>query len=189
MMPSLIPSAGPSHNPSSIPSSIPTVTPSSIPGSAPRDCVDEVDWTVDSSTFPGRTCDDIAESPGQWCGYFGPSKGKSPLEACCACGGGKHVPVAPSSMPSKIPSTAPSTTIHPSLIPSQSPSYAPSTSHHPSIKASDIPSSAPSECEDEPDWIWDVPNNLDCPSLTTSFCGPGLTAKGMTSLEACCVCR
>lgn len=99
------------------------------------------------------------------------------------------MPVAPSSIPSKIPSTAPSTTIHPSLIPSQSPSYAPSTSNHPSIKASDIPSSTPSECEDKPDWIWDVLNNLDCTSLTTSFCSPGLAAKGMTSLEACYVCR
>ena len=57
------------------------------------------------------------------------------ISACCACGGGKHVPVAPSDMPSFEPSLEPTST--PSAVPTNGP------------EPSDMPTSAPSTIQFE----------------------------------------
>ena len=73
-------------------------------------CVDEPGWTtVDpSGVWSGYSCSDI-EGFTFWCDFFESFtyQGKSIKEACCECGGGDHVQVAPSTIPSIAPSATP----------------------------------------------------------------------------------
>ena len=79
----------------------------------PSECEDEVGWeTLDpspSARWSGINCTQVEELPEQWCSFLAPyvNLGKSTYEACCICGGGDHIPVAPSLPPSEVPSDAP----------------------------------------------------------------------------------
>lgn len=121
--------------------------------------------------FQNKTCTMIAELPDFWCGYFSShvNNGKTTYEACCACGGGTHVDVEPSSQPSI--STSPSS------------SHSPSTTQQPSIQ--------PTECVDEPGFMWDSTLGYGCDDLTSSnFCNTfaSVVYDGKTTLTACCLC-
>jgi len=79
-----------------------------MPKSAPPNCEDEPDWKVagyndeSMASFKDKTCNDLEvfvvggdESQVEtWCNYhrIHTGIGKSAAEACCFCGGGKHVP-------------------------------------------------------------------------------------------------
>ena len=119
--------------------------------------------------WTGKTCSMIAELD-FWCEFFSSyvNNGKTTYEACCACGGGTHVDVEPSSQPS--------TSSNPSS------SYAPSTTQQPSIQ--------PSECVDEPGFFWDSDLGYGCDVLTSSFCNTfsSIVSNGKTTLTACCLC-
>jgi hypothetical protein len=178
-MPSTVPSKLPSLYPSSAPSSNPSIVPSSKPSDepsfSPSMCVDEDDWaTVDpSGTFTPKNCAAIEEMPDFWCDFMSqfPKDGKSTLEACCICGGGKHVPISPSSVPSIY-------------------THMPSISHGPSNIPSEFPSMKPSECVDEQDFLWDVNAGLGCAQMSSGFCTQfmGTVYNGKNTMTACCVC-
>ena len=105
------PSSIPSENPTLIPSSEPSINPSDFPSLSPSVCVDEPNWTTfdPNGTWSGKTCTQIGELL-FWCSYLAQytNQGKSTYEACCFCGGGDHIPSAPSKSPSIVPSVSPS---------------------------------------------------------------------------------
>ena len=169
--PSQIPTSIPSQKPTNQPTLLPTNNPTHNPSSAPSQCQDEKNWKfygnygcdivisiVNSQKTNGfNFCEFIRETV---------SNGKIATEACCICGGGDHIPVKPSSIPtmSTKPSSQPST--KQSKIPSQSPSLKPSSgptgspslypsggpSANPSGAPSGLPSAGPSagpSCEDD----------------------------------------
>lgn len=156
------------------PSSVPTtslhpsasVTPSL--SMIPTTCENEPNWKLIGSN---ASCSDLevlvdkALDHGirDLCIYFQnyQYEGKNIQEACCVCGGGDHIPVAPSAIPSitptvsVIPSAIPSWSISPSDKPTVQPTSAPSDvptfeptaipSKEPSQLPTDVPSSVPSE--------------------------------------------
>jgi hypothetical protein len=110
-IPSLLPSAEPSQSQSPTfngPSDVPSISlhPSNFPSSAPSDCEDEPGWKImtnHGSVFNigcaamkkpdgSLRCD---ESLIDTLPYYG----KVAWEACCVCGGGDHIIVAPSQVP------------------------------------------------------------------------------------------
>ncbi len=193
----MVPTARPSRSPSDLPSNFPTKVISDVPSSVPSACVDEENWTTSKNSFQGVRCEHIAEAVAVWCPYFDErNNGKNAEEACCACGGGSHIPMVPTSTPSQgtpYPSTQSSSA--PSMMPTDSPSKTPSVSPTVSFVPTPIhsasPSAAPSSCEDEPNWIWDTQHNGDCSKLTVSFCGLFETTKvvnGKRPSQACCIC-
>ena len=139
--------------------------PSESPSSSPTQCIDQPDWFWDESAKYG--CDKLSPS---FCGVLNQIwfQGKNAELACCTCGGGYHIPFAPSDIPSAEPSlsqkpsasespcTKPSTkpsvdpsskpSIPPTMIPSLSPTSKPShePSVDPSVKPTTKPSSQPS---------------------------------------------
>ena len=119
----------PSLQPTSSPtlSFIPTIEP--IPSSQPSDCENEPHWYFYSLDDHILDCDNIIIN--DLCDRFKDIdyNGKTVLEACCICGGGKHQSRQPSDTPSL----------------SQIPSLSPSVSEQPSTKPSTIPSSMPSQ--------------------------------------------
>ncbi len=174
--PSTSPSLNGSHQPSTSmnPTSVPSQSPgpSTFPSSSPTECVDEPNWFTYTAEgyLNGLTCTQIADLPTQWCPYFEVYNGKSPYEACCVCGGGSHLPIAPSQSPS------------------QAPTVSPTISSQPSISSSDVPSAAPTSCVDEPLWIFDASKGWDCSKMTPSFCGDLHIVNGKSSNQACCIC-
>lgn len=64
----------------------------------PTTCEDETGWeTYDPDEFgSGITCLEIALEPSIWCEFLAPYsfRGKSTFEACCVCGGGRHINVS-----------------------------------------------------------------------------------------------
>ena len=114
------------------------------PSCAPSACVDEPNLTTksDLTGLSGRPCETITELPSIWCDYSEPNNGKTPMEACCICGGRDHLSVAPSLLPLQNPSMSPSVSIYPSTVLSEAPS---------------------AKCVDEPSWAWDTQKNFDLP--------------------------
>ena len=140
---SLVPSDSPSSNPSVsvFPSLSPSDSPSAVPSTRPSECVDELDWQFDhdhEETTIVLNCLSFTNSndPVALCERFKDIdfKQKTASLACCACGGGQHISVIPSGMPSDQPSRSPS----------DSPSKSPAPSNHPSKAPSFGPTEAPS---------------------------------------------
>jgi len=145
------------------------------PSSNPSQCLDEDGWAVGGdSIFTGLTCKqiDIGEN---WCkaimaetGHA--SAGKSVNEACCVCGGSTFKTTFPSSEPTMLPSI----------------------SHVPTTKP--VLSTHTSTCEDEPNWYFDVVDNLGCASIkeeeSDAICEQfqEIDYDGKTILDACCIC-
>eukprot|EP00553_Chaetoceros_curvisetus_P016275 CAMPEP_0204652186 /NCGR_PEP_ID=MMETSP0718-20130828/14405_1 /ASSEMBLY_ACC=CAM_ASM_000674 /TAXON_ID=230516 /ORGANISM="Chaetoceros curvisetus" /LENGTH=343 /DNA_ID=CAMNT_0051676111 /DNA_START=719 /DNA_END=1747 /DNA_ORIENTATION=+ len=171
------PSSSPSMNPSDEPSTLPTASPSLHPTSQPTTppptgrptmsptvCIDEPGWTF--------------------------NKGKTVYEACCSCGGGKHVVPPPTSSPTEIPTSSP--TASPTKIPTMSPSKGPSNSPI-TPPPTGRPTMSPTVCIDEPGWTFST--NLGCAQIDADpplFCksvgDSGVVNKGKTVYEACCSC-
>ena len=144
---STYPSTAPSSKPTI--SSRPTViseSPSAAPSSQPSQCVDELDWVFNSDQ--GLGCLAIKEEPETYCDQFSDIwyKGKNTYLACCACGGGRHESVAPSSIPTSSPSTLPSNvptlsfepTRDITLNPSEQPSVSVEPSNYASVEATSL---------------------------------------------------
>ena len=174
--PSILPSESlqPTFNgPSSVPSE--SLYPSQEPSTAPSICIDEPGWKI--NTTKGFVfdigCEDMDKPDGssrceESLEGSKPYFGKVAYEACCTCGGGDHIPVAPSQIPSVLPSDEPSVlpSDEPSVLPSDEPSVLPSDK--PSVLPSDEPSVLPS---DKPSVLpSDVPSVLpsDEPSVNPS---------------------
>lgn len=151
---------------------------------SPSHCENESGWSINSLDL---TCES-AENLGSWvCEAFQSytNFGKSINEACCICdGGGDHVVVAPSRMPSANPSLSSSSS--PSILSSSEPSV--------SIVPSITPSVSPSNCEDDATWFVTtnngfevkcshIPNHSYCETMNSldSFHGESI-------YEACCIC-
>ena len=137
--------------PSSEPSSFPTVSssPSIEPmtSAQPSLCIDEPDWYF----YPAAnlTCSHIKVSISDIvCERFKNTEydGKTIVDACCICGGGKHQSRQPSGAPSysAAPSPLPSTSINPSDSPTKMPSSIPSISTATSISTAPSISTEPS---------------------------------------------
>lgn len=138
---STYPSKAPSSKPSI--SARPTViseAPSAEPSSQPSECIDEPDWKFNED--PVMTCSAISEQPEIYCEKFSNIwyKDKNTYLACCACGGGRHQSVAPSSVPSDSPSVSPSANPSLSFVPTQDITQEPSTTPTNSIEPSSYPS-------------------------------------------------
>lgn len=151
-IPSLVPSAVPTVEPSTIPSLLPSAVPSiSLKPSA---CENEPNWKLNDTNAECADLEILVNKARSMdfdlCIYFENYLygGKNIHEACCICGGGDHVPIAPSMTPSvfptdtKMPSTLPSFSVSPSEEPSNRPSDSPT--NVPSKKPSWIPSNVPS---------------------------------------------
>jgi len=164
------PSLGPTSSPSL--SSIPTIEP--IPSSQPSDCLNEPNWYFNVTHNLG--CDSIivfAEE--DMCERFSniDYDGKTVMEACCICGGGKHHSRQPSDAPSlsQMPSSLPTESAEPSDIPSTIPSPLPSQSA--------IPSSFPSVTQGSVLDLRPCMHGGECKSQTCSeeykTCVPGVS--------------
>ena len=172
VLPSNAHSSAPSSESSAAPSSLASSDPSTIPSSPPSfvfstnptttSCVDETSWTSydPKGLWTGKTCADIEEEneiAQFWCEYLAiypnDRTGKSSIEACCVCNGGRQIPVGPS-----YPSSA--------------------------------PSESPTDCKDEPDWYWNVEEQLDCSTVTSGFCGSlsSIWYERKNVNLACCAC-
>ena len=175
--------------------------PSMTPSAAPSDCVNEPDWVWSIQGGQQNTCDSVTTA---FCATLSSVwyNGKNANLACCACGGGVHVPTAPSAMPSAAISSAPSTS--PSAAPSDAPTMIPSVT--PSALQSDNPtvssSIAPStdfyhRCHDEVGWstydpsgFWSgmtCSNISEYPSFWCIFLS-SYTNQGLSTYDACCAC-
>ncbi len=177
--PSLRPSASPTQTPLTPPSSTPSFRPTS--SAAPSQCQDEPHWHViqppmDCSVFANEFECNLFET---YTGF-----GKGPREACCTCGGGRHLLPEPSGLPSSAPSTWPSSR------PTNAWTHKPSSSNVPS----QVPTSAPSDCLDDTEWVVTTASNdeIKCAHLSN----PGIcktvdalgSHNGKVVSEACCVC-
>ena len=167
-VPSLLPTGSPSM------SYIPTIEP--IPSSQPSDCENEPDWHFFSIDNNILGCDNIISNDEEdMCARFSDIDydGKTVMEACCICGGGKHQSRQPSDGPSlsQTPSSAPSTSAKPSKNPSAEPSFQPSESA--------VPSSFPSVTEGSVLDLRPCKHNGECKSQICleqgNICAPGVS--------------
>jgi len=111
-IPSLFPSAEPSQSQAPTfngPSNVPSISlhPSDFPSNAPSLCINEPGWKINTTQgfIFNIGCDDMVKPDGSLrCDESlidtSPYYGKVAYEACCICGGGDHVLVAPSEVPS-----------------------------------------------------------------------------------------
>ena len=147
------------------------------PSFQPSSCVDEEGWVVGGSTqYAGLTCDAISINPDNWCSAImnipdSMNMGKAINEACCFCNGSTYKTTYPSTEPSGFPTLTAVPTIEP------------------------IPSSQPSECFDEPDWYFNVEEQLGCLNLADNpedKCARFSTVEYMhnekVTYDACCIC-
>lgn len=167
--PSDIPTVVPTVDPSVVPSSLPSLLPSALPSLSlmPTACENEPNWKLNDTNADCAALEVLVEEARSLdfdlCMYFENYQhgGKNIHEACCICGGGDHVPIAPSVTPSvfptltTMPSTLPSLSVSPSEeptgrpsdsptnVPSKEPSFVPSNA--PSLQPSSDPSSIPSD--------------------------------------------
>jgi len=173
----------PSSEPSTPPSLsfIPTIEP--MPSSQPSTCIDEPNWYFNVTHNLG--CASIKESEADFiCVQFKGIDygGKTIIDACCICGGGKHQSRQPSDAPStsQIPSLLLTASVQPSDQPSEFPSSEPSKSMRPSA----FPSFSSGRIFDTKPCRY----SQDCKS---SVCTEeGLCAAGVSSMSQnlCCIC-
>jgi Uncharacterized protein conserved in bacteria len=154
----------------------PALLVSQFPLNHPIVCADEEDWKTSDT---GLTCAQISDlfnlsidtslKNRDFCSELSgiPYKGKTTIEACCVCGGGKHRMIAPS--------------------------VAPSVSSQPS----QTPSNSPTECIDDPGWQTvtsvtcdDIKTfNRELPEFQwCKIYGDYPTQQSATIFEACCDC-
>ena len=147
------------------------------PSFQPSICADEEGWVVGGlSRYAGLACNAISIQPDNWCRAImnipdSVNMGKAINEACCYCHGSTYKTTYPSTEPSGFPTLSAVPTIEP------------------------IPSSQPSTCIDEPDWYFNVEENLGCLHLEdnpTDKCARFSTVEYMynekVTFDACCVC-
>ena len=99
------------------PSERPSISPS------PTQCADDPDWFWDASN--GYGCESVSSS---FCNDSSINvwyNGKNAQLACCVCGGGNHIPLEPSSLPSLAPSSKPVNNL-PGFVGISAPSISPS---------------------------------------------------------------
>ena len=165
--------------------------PSTSPSESPTQCVDEPNWYWDVENSYG--CSTVTNS---FCGDLDQRwyNGKNAMLACCECGGGKHVALAPSEIPSVSPTDSPSS--KPSVLPSHIPSF--QHSSYPSIAQSFLPTTETyEECNDIEGWVTNDPNEFwsgktcsaiaELPSFWCTYLS-NFTSLDMSSFEACCAC-
>jgi len=175
-MPSIETTATPSISVTPTASSIPTVAPSS----SPSQCTDDPNWFFDKDYSMGcAEINDYFKSEDGLCNQYRDIEyeGKLVNDACCVCGGGKHLSRQPSDEPtmSQAPSLTPSVSQQPSLTPSTIPSSTPSQSS--------LPSTFPSVTSGTVLDMDSCRNNADCKSAVCSdaeepeggLCEPGVS--------------